>query len=169
MPRIAPTLAPLALVLTLGAPSTLQAAPLTAAASSHNTSPPSAKHQTVAMRDSALRRFLESRHGEVTMAFVDLANGTVEVYHPHVRQVCASMAKIDILAALLSSRGAKGLSKVEQRLATSMIEFSDNAAAQLLWNDLGGFGLSSNPYGTGGTLVARRFNAALGFNETPLR
>ncbi len=79
------------------------------------------------------------------------------------------MSKIDILATLLREAQVqrRALSPAEQRLATSMIEVSDNVAAQRLWNDVGGLGLSRRVRGvSGGYYAVGDFNARLGFTHT---
>jgi beta-lactamase class A len=115
-----------------------------------------------------IQRFLDSRSGRVTAGVIDLITGREYLYHDHVQMITASMAKMDILAALLnkSQRTGVALTVQEKALIRVMIEDSDNAAAQLLWNDLGGFGLISRVTGTGGTYVMRAWNARVGFSDT---
>ena len=118
--------------------------------------------------NTALSHYLDSRQGTVTMAVLNLNSSQGYVYNDHVRQLTASMVKIDILAALLAKcqEEKRWLSPAEQYQATLMVEQSNNDAAQLLWNDVGGYGLSPKVTGTGGTLVVRAFNAKIGFSDT---
>jgi hypothetical protein len=61
------------------------------------------------------------------------------IYRPGIREVTASMVKIDILADLLweSQNARRALSAKEKSLATKMIEASDNKSAQSLWVTIG--------------------------------
>ncbi len=115
-----------------------------------------------------LAAFLRSRSGDVTAGLYDPATGATYLYRPDHPEVTASMVKVDILADLLyeSQQGHRALSPTEQSLATSMIEDSDNTAAQQLWNDIGGFGTSTRVTGTGGYYAIQDFNRLLGFNQT---
>ncbi|MFI5035334.1 MAG: serine hydrolase [Acidimicrobiales bacterium] len=78
------------------------------------------------------------------------------------------MVKIDILATLLNVSEAehRALSAAEANLARTMIEDSNNLATQRLWNDIGGFGLSSKNRGTGGYYAISSFNRRVGFTQT---
>lgn len=88
---------------------------------------------------SALSSYLKSRSSLVTAALYDVTSGQTYVYNPGVREVTASMVKIDILAALLRECQVqhRALTSGESQLATSMIESSSNRAATKLWNDVG--------------------------------
>ena len=113
-------------------------------------------------------RELASCPSTVTAALYVPASARTYVYHPGVREVTASMVKIDILGALLAEAQSdhRALSTAESSLAVSMIEESDNVAAQRLWNDIGGFGLTARRRGTGGYYAIQSFNERLGFRQT---
>lgn len=112
--------------------------------------------------------FLRTRTDDLTGGIYDLRTRRTYLYRPSHPEVTASMVKIDILADLLyeAQRARRSLSPAELALATSMIEYSDNNAAQKLWNDIGGFGLSSRLSGTGGYYAISSFNHLLGFTQT---
>lgn len=83
--------------------------------------------------------YLKHRTNDVTAGLYDVATGATYLYRPGRRQVTASMFKIDILADLLYQDQVKGetLNAKDLSLATSMIEISNNAAAQRLWVRIG--------------------------------
>lgn len=118
--------------------------------------------------DPAIARYLAGRAGVVTAGLYDPASGRTYLWHPGVREVTASMVKIDILADLLYEHQADGrpLSASEQALAASMVEDSDNTAGQQLWNDIGGFGTSRATRGTGGYYAISAFDRRLGLTQT---
>ena len=78
------------------------------------------------------------------------------------------MVKIDILADLLyeCQREHRAMTNAEQSAAVSMIEYSDNLAAQMLWNDIGGYGLSAADDTYGGYGAIQQFNHLIGFTQT---
>ncbi len=117
--------------------------------------------------NTQLSHYLHTR-GNVTAALYDPASGKTYLYRPGVREVTASMVKIDILADLLfeAQSDHRTLTPDEQYLATTMIEDSDNASAQRLWNDIGGFGTSSRVTGDGGYYPIQAFNRRIGFTQT---
>ncbi len=87
-----------------------------------------------------MRRFLHARSGNVTAAVENLWTGRTYLYRPGVREITASIVKVDILETLL-----RRLAVRHQRLtpglagtAQGMIEHSDNNDATTLWNDVGG-------------------------------
>lgn len=88
---------------------------------------------------TALSSYLKSRSNRVTAAVYDVTSGQTYVYNPGVREVTASLVKIDILAVLLREcqLSHRVLTSGESQLATSMIESSSNRAATKLWNDVG--------------------------------
>jgi hypothetical protein len=86
----------------------------------------------------AMRRFLAGRSGDVTAAVYDVPAGVTFLYRPGIQERTASIAKVDILAALLAqAQGRGGLSAGEQDLAAAMIEASDNKDAQTLYDAIG--------------------------------
>jgi Beta-lactamase enzyme family len=117
---------------------------------------------------ASVARYLRSRRDDLTAGLYDVATGQTFLYRPGVPEVTASMSKIDILAVLLHEAQVqrRTLSPAEQRLAATMIEVSGNRAAQRLWNDVGGHGLSRRIAGSGGTYAVRAFNARLGLAHT---
>ena len=119
-------------------------------------------------KSPAVASYLRSRTDDLTAGLYDVATGQTFLYRPGVPEVTASMSKIDILATLLHEAqvSRRALTPAEQTLATSMIEVSDNKAAQRLWNDVGGFGLSRRTTGAGGTFAVGAFNESLGFRHT---
>jgi len=86
---------------------------------------------------SAMRRFLASRHGNITAAVEDLTTGQEFVYRPGVREETASIIKASILATLLHrvQREGRWLTASERATARGMIEASDNDDATRLWNE----------------------------------
>ncbi len=86
---------------------------------------------------SAMRRFLASRHGDITAAVEDLTTGQEFVYRPGVREETASIIKASILATLLHrvQREGRWLTASERATARGMIEASDNDDATRLWNE----------------------------------
>ena len=88
----------------------------------------------------AARRYLSGRAGEIDAAVYDLKSGRTYCYRPWAREDAASVMKVDILATLLAELQAahRVLSGEALDLATTMIENSDNDAAQDLWDQEGG-------------------------------
>ena len=87
----------------------------------------------------SLATFLATRTDNVTAALYDVTTHQTYIYRPGIREVTASMVKIDILAVLLwqCQNEHRALTAKEQRLATKMIEASDNKSAQSLWVTIG--------------------------------
>jgi hypothetical protein len=79
-----------------------------------------------------------SQHPDVRLAIAvhDLTNGRYYGYRRHIRQITASIVKVEILEALLH-RHPGGLPPRLSAIATQMIEESDNDDAQLLYDRLG--------------------------------
>ena len=75
----------------------------------------------------------------MTAALYDVTTRETFIYRPGIKEVTASMEKIDILATLLweSQHDQRALSKREKSLATMMMEYSNNRAAQSLWKTIG--------------------------------
>jgi beta-lactamase class A len=86
----------------------------------------------------ALDRYVAGR--PVSLVVRDLTTGTTFRYHASRRFVTASCAKVDILMTLLLQRQRRhrGLSADERRLAGLAIRYSDNKAADRLWEKVGG-------------------------------
>lgn len=92
----------------------------------------------------------------VGVFFHELRHDVSFGWHADARFFTASVVKVDILAALLLGEQRRGrqLTASQQRLATKMIEHSDNAAANSLFAQIGGAsGLT-------------RANAAFGLDHT---
>jgi Beta-lactamase enzyme family len=100
--------------------------------------------------------YLHDRTNLVTAAVYDVQSGKTYVYDPGVREKTASMAKIDILADLLyeHQQSDTSLTPKQTKLATSMIEQSNNNSANKLFTAIGGYDAIS------------AFNKLLGFNQT---
>jgi beta-lactamase class A len=84
--------------------------------------------------------YLASAPDNVTAAVYDEVSGLTWVYRPGVAQETASIMKVDILATLLAKAQAsgQGLPAGLQDLSVDMIEQSDDADAQQLWDTEGG-------------------------------
>jgi hypothetical protein len=103
-----------------------------------------------------LAAYLKKRENLVTAAVYDVGSGRTYVYNPGVHERTASMVKIDILADLLweAQREHRSLTTKELSLATKMIDFSNNGAANQLWTDIGGRD------------AIDEFNTMIGFTQT---
>ncbi|MGD0852123.1 MAG: serine hydrolase [Acidimicrobiales bacterium] len=88
---------------------------------------------------ASLAKYLESRTDNVTAALYNVNTHQTFIYRPDIDEVTASMEKIDILAVLLweSQNEHRALTEQEESLATKMIEYSDNKAAESLWVTIG--------------------------------
>jgi beta-lactamase class A len=86
----------------------------------------------------------------------DAVTGHVSIYRAGETMTEASIMKVDILEVLLAHTQAIGLSLSEDQreLCRSMIEESDNDAAQSLWDSLGG------------AAAVARYNSAAGVTRT---
>jgi beta-lactamase class A len=104
----------------------------------------------------AVRRFLAGRQGKISAAVYDWNTGRTYCYRRNASEQTASVIKVDILATLLAEaqRAHRVLTVGERALAVSMIEHSDNHAAQALWNDVGGAN------------AVARFDARIGMLDT---
>jgi beta-lactamase class A len=107
-------------------------------------------------KTSSLANYLATRSDVVTAALYNESTHLTYIYHPGVREVTASMAKIDILADLLWESQTTGhpLSENVEKLATAMIEYSDNKAAQTLYVRIGQLPAITT------------FNQSIGFTQT---
>jgi hypothetical protein len=88
---------------------------------------------------ASLAAYLATRTDNVTAALYNVTTHQTFIYRPDIDQVTASMEKIDILAVLLweCQNAHRALTAKEMSLATKMIEYSDNNAAEQLWVDVG--------------------------------
>ncbi|MEU0674685.1 serine hydrolase [Streptomyces sp. NPDC006172] len=80
-------------------------------------------------------------HGgtQVSVAVLEPSTGRRAVYGPQTH-ITASVAKVDILAALLlfAQREGRSLTEWETSTAAAMIQSSDNDSADALWRRIGG-------------------------------
>ncbi|MCX4776003.1 serine hydrolase [Streptomyces sp. NBC_01264] len=90
--------------------------------------------------EEAAREVLAGAEGNAAVAVLDLSTGESARVGADRDFVTASIVKVDILATLLlqASDAGRLLTAQEQRWATVMIENSDNAAANALWDAIGG-------------------------------
>jgi hypothetical protein len=96
----------------------------------------SAHHGGVASLDRALRCYLLTRTGQITVAVEDLDTGRRVLHRPGHRQHEASIVKVEILMALLAKSHAPLQPDVAAQ-ARAMIENSDNDDAQALFERIG--------------------------------
>lgn len=89
--------------------------------------------------DAAVRSYVASRPGEITVCVDDLLTGQRWTIDPSSVQHTASIVKVEILATLLYDHQESGqpLTSEERELATGMIEESDNDDAQQLYVEIG--------------------------------
>jgi beta-lactamase class A len=89
-----------------------------------------------------LDRYLAGRPGRASVAAWDRATGVRFSYRAQPLFLLASVAKVDILLALLLKvqDEDRQLSRNERALASQMIRYSDNLAAHALYDELGGKG-----------------------------
>ncbi|MFJ8847167.1 serine hydrolase [Streptomyces cyaneofuscatus] len=115
------------------------------ASSKADTPPGASASPTAASPEQSARAALDAlteHDGRYALAVEDLTSGRSLSYGSSSSSdafVSASIIKVDILAALLlqaQDRGG-GLTLAQQRLASAMIRYSDNDAAQELWVDIG--------------------------------
>jgi beta-lactamase class A len=101
--------------------------------------------------------YLSSRAGTVLAAVYDIGTGRTWHLGEGQPQAEASVVKVDVLETLLAEQDqddGTGLSASDRSLAEQMIEDSDNAAATLLW------------YEVGGPARIRSFNTQAGLTDT---
>ncbi|WP_062436149.1 serine hydrolase [Herbidospora daliensis] len=85
----------------------------------------------------AVRAMLKSRPGRTSITVEDLRDGRVFRFGAKEVLPTASVAKVDILMALLRKERWDRLPKVVKRDAEIMIRYSDNKAADRLWERIG--------------------------------
>jgi hypothetical protein len=108
---------------------------------------------------ASLDRLLEQTPGRTAVAVKDVADGQTLVRGAARSFATASIAKVDILAALMLERqdaGTPGLTPDQRDLATHMIEASDNTSADRLFRQAGGawgLGHANRRFGLTGTSV----------------
>jgi beta-lactamase class A len=98
---------------------------------------------------AALARYEKDESVDLALVVVDRNTGRAFSYHGDRHFGTASIVKVDILATLLLQAESSGrpLTESEKRLATAMIEESDNDAATTLWNRTGGISGSAAAFG----------------------
>jgi hypothetical protein len=103
--------------------------------------PPSSGSGPDAALAAALAPVLRDHPGKIAAGVVDQATGATATYHGSWLFDTASIIKAEILAVLLIQHQQIGatLSPGEQRLATAMIEDSDDNAATTLWDAIEGW------------------------------
>ena len=141
---------------------TLKAAARHASTSAaHASATPAAGSSAEDSLAAAVAPLVRADDDHVSVAVADLTTGQTAACDGAQEFITASIAKADILSALLyQSQNQGGLSNQEQKLATTMIEKSDNKAATDLYDDVGGaseidaanqaFGLVDTTVGTDG-------------------
>jgi hypothetical protein len=95
---------------------------------------------------AAAQAYVASRSGTVLAAVYDQKTGQTWTLGHAAPQDEASIVKVDILETLLAQHRANGtaLSASDVTLAREMIEDSDNDAASVLWQEVGGaYGIST--------------------------
>jgi hypothetical protein len=113
----------------------------TSTTSSTTTPPPTTGPVASRIEDpfhsASLNKYLSTRSDNVTAALYNVTTHQTYIYRPDIREVTASMEKIDILAVLLweSQMNHRALTTHEETLATKMIEYSDNQAAEFPMGD----------------------------------
>ncbi|MGI8333962.1 serine hydrolase [Actinomadura scrupuli] len=87
-----------------------------------------------------LAGYLGGTGGRLAIAVRDLPTGAVFRYGTAQAFPTASIVKVDILAALLlkAQRAGRPLTADERATAARMIQYSDNLAANALWDQIGG-------------------------------
>jgi beta-lactamase class A len=133
----------------------------TATPAAHASATPSAGSSAASESAAAVAPLVRADDYHVAVAVADLTTGQTAACDGTQEFITASIAKADILSTLLyQSQSQGGLSNREQKLATTMIEKSDNGAADDLYDDAGGaseidaanqaFGLVDTTVGTDG-------------------
>ncbi len=99
--------------------------------------PEAAPRVATAKLTRTLDRFLAGYGGRVTAAVRDLTTGRVYTYHRDLQLPTASTSKVNILMAVLLGTPWRRLSEQDRADARAMIRFSDNAAADRLYERIG--------------------------------
>ncbi|MGZ4666571.1 MAG: serine hydrolase [Frankiaceae bacterium] len=86
-----------------------------------------------------LAAYLATRPGNVAVAAFDAVTGSTYAYGPRRRYRTASTIKAAILGTLLlrAQDARRPLTATENQLAARMIDYSDNAATDALWSEIG--------------------------------
>ena len=103
----------------------------------------SSKHPTRTvdpLNTTALRRYIDSRSGDITAAVENLRTGRTYLWNPQERAETGSIIKADILETLLHQDMVSHtpLNEDTAEVVQGMIEESDNDDATQLWNQVGG-------------------------------
>lgn len=120
-------------------PATVAPTP-SAATVAPSASPKASTSQAAGPLGAQAQAYLAGRRGRVEADVYDLSTGQQWTLGQQAPQAEASVAKLEILEAVLSRRTAQRvvLSLTEQELTPPMIEQSDNEAATTMWEDVGG-------------------------------
>lgn len=132
-----------------------------ATSTAHASATPAAGSSAEDSLAAAVTPLVQADDYHVSVAVADLTTGQTAACDGTQEFITASIVKADILSTLLyQSQNQGGLSNHEQKLATTMIENSDNDAADDLYDDAGGaseidaanqaFGLTETTVGTDG-------------------
>lgn len=89
---------------------------------------------------ASLRAAVSSHPGQLSVGIIDRATGAKALYHASKHYHAASIAKTDILAAMLylDQRARTPVTATDAGLAAEMIENGSDTAATRLWNAIGG-------------------------------
>ena len=104
-----------------------------------------ATHPLDPLNTAAMRRYIASRSGDITVAVENLRTGRTYLWNPGERAQTGSIIKADILETLLRQAMVSHtpLSESTADVVQGMIEDSDNDDATELWNQVGGAGAVS--------------------------
>jgi beta-lactamase class A len=99
-----------------------------------------ATHHADPLNTTALRQYIDSRGGDITVSVENLRTGRTYLWNPGERAQTGSIIKADILETLLrqSMVSHTPLSEETAETVRGMIEDSDNDDATDLWNQVGG-------------------------------
>ncbi|WP_271223626.1 serine hydrolase [Streptosporangium carneum] len=111
--------------------------PADSAAAQETASPEAPPKVAASKLTRALDRFLARHGGRVTAGVRDLSTGRVYTYRRDLRLPTASTSKVNILMALLLRTPWRKLDEQDRADARMMIRFSDNAAADRLYERIG--------------------------------
>lgn len=100
---------------------------------------PNAPTRETLFTTPAMTDYVATREGVITAAVYDVENHETYLYRPGVEQQTASIVKVDILETLLYDEQQDGatIDADDAAVAAGMIEESDNADAEDLWEEDG--------------------------------
>ncbi|HTU84762.1 MAG TPA: serine hydrolase [Solirubrobacteraceae bacterium] len=102
-------------------------------------------HAVDPLNTAAMRHYIDSRSGDITVAVENLLTGATYLWNPEERAQTGSIIKADILETLLrqAMESHTPISESTASVVQGMIEDSDNDDATDLWNQVGGAGAIS--------------------------